>query len=71
MDCVLGFGLSGKENKIKKKDSIWSPFSLCGDNEKSFTQFFSKNCGFPKGKALGRTPQSAKHFIRTSAFSEV
>ena len=20
MDCVLGFGLSGKENKIKKKD---------------------------------------------------
>ena len=38
------------------------------EQNKSFTQFFSKNCGFPKGKALGRTPQSAKLFIRESAF---
>ena len=38
------------------------------EQNKSFTQFFSKNCGFPKGKALGRTPKSAKLFIRESAF---
>ncbi len=38
------------------------------EQNKSFTQFFSKNCGFPKGKALGRTPQSTKLFIRESAF---
>jgi len=30
------------------------------EQNKSFTQFFSKNCGFPKGKALGRSSQRAK-----------
>ena len=30
------------------------------EQNKSFTQFFSKNCGFPKGKALGCLPQKAK-----------
>ena len=39
------------------------------EQNKSFTQFFSKNCGFPKGKALG-AHRSGRNFIVQALFGE-